>query len=66
MENPDMPATNGSSGPHSDEEMQKPQQPPSGGAGHSMTPNDPLNPMNWPLWKKIYASATAFLFTLAL
>lgn len=31
-----------------------------------MSPNHPKNPMAWPLLKKIYTSASAFLFTFAL
>ncbi|KAL8972638.1 MAG: hypothetical protein Q9183_000442 [Haloplaca sp. 2 TL-2023] len=36
-------------------------------AGHQMDPSDPLNPQNWPVTKKIYAScvATAFAFAVA-
>ena len=30
--------------------------------GHMMSANDPDNPQNWPLHKKIYASAVAFAF----
>ena len=34
------------------------------GIGLDMT--DPQNPMNWPLPKKLYASAAGFFFTLTL
>ena len=27
---------------------------------HMLSPNDPDNPMAWPLWKKVYASTAAF------
>lgn len=37
-----------------------------GAVGHGMSMHDPENPMNWPLFKKLYASAAAFLFTLTL
>ena len=30
--------------------------------GHTMSADDPDNPQNWPLYKKIYVSATAFAF----
>ena len=32
-------------------------------AGHMMAANDPDNPQNWPVQRKIYASAVAFAFT---
>ena len=31
-------------------------------AGHMMSADDPDNPQNWPLYKKVYASAVAFAF----
>ena len=31
-------------------------------AGHMMAANDPDNPHNWPVQRKIYASAVAFAF----
>ena len=31
-------------------------------AGHMMAADDPDNPQNWPIHKKIYASAVAFAF----
>ena len=31
-------------------------------AGHMMSPDDPDNPQNWPLHKKVYVSAAAFAF----
>ena len=31
-------------------------------AGHMMAADDPDNPQNWPIQKKIYASAVAFAF----
>ena len=31
-------------------------------AGHMMAANGPENPQNWPVQKKIYASAVAFAF----
>ena len=31
-------------------------------AGHMMAADDPDNPQNWPLYKKVYASAVAFAF----
>ena len=31
-------------------------------AGHMMAANDPDNPQNWPLYKKVYASTVAFAF----
>ena len=33
--------------------------------GHMMTMSDPDNPQNWPLHRKIYASAVAFFFAFA-
>lgn len=30
--------------------------------GHMMSADDPDNPQNWPLYKKVYASAVAFAF----
>lgn len=30
--------------------------------GHMMPANNPDNPQNWPLYKKVYASAVAFAF----
>ncbi len=30
--------------------------------GHMMAADDPDNPQNWPLHKKVYASAVAFAF----
>ncbi|KAI9666744.1 MAG: hypothetical protein M1831_001519 [Alyxoria varia] len=35
-------------------------------AGHGMSPSDPDNPMNWPLLRKLYASAVSFAFTFTL
>jgi hypothetical protein len=32
-------------------------------AGHHLPMNDPDNPMNWPLQRKIFASTAAWLFT---
>lgn len=32
-------------------------------AGHMMAANDPDNPQNWHVQRKIYASAVAFAFT---
>jgi hypothetical protein len=29
---------------------------------HSLSPSDPDNPMNWPLYRKIYVSLCGFLF----
>jgi hypothetical protein len=29
---------------------------------HSLSPSDPDNPMNWPLYRKVYVSACGFLF----
>jgi hypothetical protein len=29
---------------------------------HSLSPSDPDNPMNWPLYRKIYVSSCGFLF----
>ena len=31
-------------------------------AGHMMAANDPDNPQNWPVQRKVYASAVAFAF----
>lgn len=31
--------------------------------GHMMSADDPDNPQNWPLYRKLYASAVAFAFT---
>lgn len=31
-------------------------------AGHMMAANDPDNPQNWPVQRKIYVSAVAFAF----
>ena len=36
---------------------------PMSAAGHVMSADDPDNPQNWPLYKKVYASAVAFAFT---
>lgn len=30
--------------------------------GHMMSADDPDNPQNWPLYKKVYASMVAFAF----
>ena len=30
--------------------------------GHMMSADDPDNPQNWPLYRKVYASAVAFAF----
>ena len=38
---------------------------PTGGIGHSMHANDPDNPQNWPLHRKVYASSVAFAFAFA-
>ena len=35
---------------------------PTAPAGHMMAADDPDNPQNWPIHKKIYASAVAFAF----
>ncbi|KAL9066756.1 MAG: hypothetical protein Q9161_007345 [Pseudevernia consocians] len=35
---------------------------PMAAAGHMMSADDPENPQNWPLYKKVYASAVAFAF----
>ena len=35
---------------------------PMAAAGHMMSADDPDNPQNWPLQKKVYASAVAFAF----
>lgn len=37
-------------------------QDPIAAAGHTMSADDPDNPQNWPLYKKVYASAVAFAF----
>lgn len=29
---------------------------------HSLSPDDPNNPMNWPLYRKIYVSLCGYLF----
>lgn len=34
--------------------------------GHSMAPRPNDDPMKWPLWKKVYTSATAWLYTFTL
>lgn len=31
-------------------------------AGHAMSPQDPDNPFNWPLHKRVYASAISYAF----
>jgi hypothetical protein len=36
-----------------------------GGLGHQMSPTDPGNPQNWPVYKKIYTSAVAIAFAFA-
>jgi hypothetical protein len=35
---------------------------PMAGHGHMMSPDDPDNPQNWPLYRKVYASAVSFAF----
>ena len=35
---------------------------PMAATGHMMSADDPDNPQNWPLYKKVYASAVAFAF----
>lgn len=35
---------------------------PMAAAGHMMSADDPDNPQNWPLYRKLYASAVAFAF----
>ena len=35
---------------------------PMAAAGHRMAADDADNPQNWPLYKKVYASAVAFAF----
>ena len=32
-------------------------------AGHMMAANDPDNPQNWPVHRKVYASAVGFTFS---
>lgn len=32
---------------------------------HSLGPHDPLNPMNWPLHRKLYGSALSWLYVFA-
>jgi hypothetical protein len=34
----------------------------SGVLSHSLSPKDPDNPMNWPLYRKIYVSSCGFFF----
>ena len=34
-------------------------------AGHAMSPQDPDNPHNWPLHKKIYVCTASYLFGFA-
>jgi len=34
-------------------------------ASHSLARNDPDNPMNWPLHRKMYASAASWFFAFA-
>lgn len=33
--------------------------------GHAMTLQDPENPQNWPVYRKVYASFTAYAFGFA-
>lgn len=35
---------------------------PSGAGGHMMAADDPDNPQNWPISKKVYVSAVSFAF----
>jgi DHA1 family multidrug resistance protein-like MFS transporter len=32
---------------------------------HSLGPNDPLNPQNWPLHRKLYGSAVSWFYAFA-
>lgn len=34
-------------------------------ASHHLAPDDPENPMNWPLHRKLYASAVSWFFAFA-
>ena len=43
-------------------DMKKTPAEPLAAAGHMMSADDPDNPQNWPLHKKLYASAVAFAF----
>ena len=38
---------------------------PADGGHQALSPTDPDNPQNWPLRRKLYASAVASAFTLA-
>lgn len=33
--------------------------------GHAMTLQDPENPQNWPVYRKVYASSVAYAFGFA-
>jgi hypothetical protein len=33
---------------------------------HSLGPHDPLNPMNWPLHRKLYGSTVSWLYAFAI
>ena len=43
-------------------DMMKTASDPMAAAGHMMSADDPDNPQNWPLYKKLYASAVGFAF----
>lgn len=49
-----------STSPNAD--MMKTAADPMAAAGHMMLADDPENPQNWPLYKKVYVSAVAFAF----
>ena len=49
--------TNSSSDGH-----QMPKKPGGGATHHMLAPDDPDNPMAWPLWRKLYVSIAAFWF----
>ena len=42
--------------------MEKAMPPP---VGHMMSPTDPDNPQNWPIFKKVYASSVSVAFAFA-
>ena len=51
------------SAPRAPEMIQQPKE--DFNVGHAMSPRDPDNPFNWPLYRRVYASAVSYAFGFA-
>lgn len=58
--NPTLPSTSNTSEQMTSNTVDQPKE--EFNTGHIMSPQDPDNPFNWPLYRRVYASAVSYAF----